>query len=430
MPVRLLLAAILAIALAAPAGADAHPKKPFHVSLSPAAVAAGATVDAYTVTLTNKAHPQKLGSANVTVPAAFAIVGEPSISRGTVSRDGNLLKLRNLDIPPYGSATVTLGLQMPCARGDHAWAVEAKQANDFHGSGNSFGPVSGTLSTRVEGGGCRLRFVDQPASAERGAQIRADAFQPASAHLVSVEAVDGSGRRLTSFAGTIELRLVQAGPGSLSPNPASSVAVAGLASFSNLAIDRSGNYNLRATTAASGGFEPAVSERFQVIDVVEPCTGSSCTATLAGAESTSTVTGTGGSGTGVVLLSLNLGREPVCAGYAPAASDWYEFEITVPRDKTVKAAFGKAAVKAIGGVSKLQICFAAPTSFPAKGGAAQPFDYDGDPGNGAEGFVGLLPNCGYKSKTPCILKRECAWGGGAVVKFFVPAAWGDPRYSG
>lgn len=432
MPVRLLLAAIAAVVLAAPApaGADGgHSKKPFHVSLAPAAVAAGATVDAFQVTLTNKAHPQRLGSANVTVPAEFTIVGAPSISRGTVSRDGNLLKLRNLDIRADGSATVTLGLQMPCAPGDYAWAVEAKQANDFHGSGNNFGPVSGTLSTRVEGRGCRLRFVAQPASAERNTQIRADAFQPASAHLVSVEAIDGSGRRLTSYTGVVDLRLVQTGPGALSPNPASSTAVAGLASFSNLSIDRSGNYNLRATTAASG-FAPDVSERFQVIGVVEPCTASSCTATLAGAETTSTLTGTGGSGTGFVLLSLNLGREPVCAGYAPAASDWYEFEITVPRDKTVKAAFGKAAVHEIGGVSKLQICFAAPASFPAKGGAAQPFDYDGDPGNGAEGFVGLLPNCGYKPTTPCILKRECLRGGGAVVRFFVPAAWGDPRYGG
>jgi hypothetical protein len=435
--VRLAAIAVIAAAVVAwlVADAPADPKKPYTVVVE-SPQPAGATDSAYTVTLTNKAKTQKLGSANLTVPAALTIVGEPSTTRGTVSREGNLLKLRDLELRNNESVTVTLGLQMPCAPGDYAWDVVAKQANDFHGSGNNFGPVSGTLSTRVEGGGCRLRFVAQPADAERNTQIRAEAFRPASPRLVSVEVVDGSGKRVTSFTGTIELRLVQSGPGTLTPNPASSTAVAGLATFSNLSINRSGQYNLRATTPVRG-FAPAVSEEFKIIDVVEPCTASSCTATLAGTNTTSTVTGTGGSGTGFVLLSLNLGRRPVCAGYTPPTSDYYEFETTVPRDKTVTAKFSKVAMQAFGKpVWKLQICFAAPIAFPARKGPAQPFDYDGDPSNGAEGFVGLLPDCKYKPKTPCILKRQGSHdhhrggsGGGAIVKFLVPAAWGDPRYN-
>jgi hypothetical protein len=436
--VRLAAIAVIAAAVVAwlVADAPADPKKPYTVVVE-SPQPAGATDSAYTVTLTNKAKTQKLGSANLTVPAALTIVGEPSTTRGTVSREGNLLKLRDLELPPNGSVTVTLGLRMPCAPGDYAWDVVAKQANDFHGSGNNFGPVSGTLSTRVEGGGCRLRFVAQPADAERNTQIRAEAFRPASPRLVSVEVVDGSGNRVTSFSGTIELRLVQSGPGTLTPNPASSTAVAGLATFSNLSINRSGEYNLRATAS---GFESAVSEEFKIIDVVEPCTASSCTATLAGTNTATTVTGTGGSGTGFVLLSLNLGREPVCAGYTPAAADYYEFETTVRRDKTVTAKFSKAAMQAFGKPArKLQICFAAPIKFPAKDRPAQPFDYDGDPSNGAEGFVGLLPDCKYKPKTPCILKREGIHdddhhrggsGRGAIVKFLVPSIWGDPRYWG
>ena len=101
-------------------------------------------------------------------------------------------------------------------------------------------------------------------------------------------------------------------------------------------------------------------------------------------------------------------------------------------------------------VSKLQICFAAPDPFKTRTGTAQPFDYDGDPANGAEGFVGLLPDCKTKHpSSPCITKRDSlgghhdhdddddddddrrsssGGGGGAIVKFFVPASWGDPRY--
>jgi hypothetical protein len=437
--VRVAAIAVIAAAVVAwlVADAPADPKKPYTVVVE-SPQQAGATDSAYTVTLTNKAAHQKLGSANLTVPAAFTIVGGPSTSRGTVSREGNLLKLRNLELPNNGSVTVTLGLQMPCAPGDYAWAVQAKQSNEFRGEGNDMGPVSGTLSTRVEGGGCRLRFVAQPAAAERNTRIRAVEFQPTSPRLVAVEVVDGSGNRVTSFTGTIELRLIQSGPGTLTPNPASSTAVAGLATFSNLSIDRSGEYNLRATTPVSG-FAPAVSEEFKIIDVVEPCTASSCTATLAGTNTTSTVTGTGGSGTGFVLLSLDLGPRPVCAGYSGASADWYEFETTVSRDKTVTATFSKTAMAAFGKpASKLQICFAAPIKFPAKDGRAQPFDYDGDPANGAEGFVGLLPDCTYKP-APCVLKRESTGhdhhrggggGGGAIVKFFVPASWGDPRYRG
>ena len=435
--VRLAAIAVIAAAVVAwlVADAPADPKKPYTVVVK-SPQQAGATDSAYTVTLTNKAGTQKLGSANLTVPAEFTIVGKPSTSRGTVSREGNLLKLRNLELPNDGSVTVTLGLQMPCAPGDYAWAVQAKQSNEFRGEGNDMGPVSGTLSTRVEGGGCRLRFVAQPAAAERNTQIRAVEFQPTSQRLVTVEAVDGSGNRLTSFRGAIELRLVQSGPGALSPNPAASTAVAGLATFSNLSINRSGEYNLRATTPVSG-FAAAVSEEFKIIGVVEPCTASSCTATLAGTNTTTTVTGTGGSGSGFVLLSLSLGRKPVCAGYTSPTPDWYEFETTVPRDKTVTATFSKAAIQAFGKpASKLQICFAAPIKFPAKDGPAMPFDYDGDPANGAEGFVGLLPDCPYKPKTPCILKRQGGddhhrggSGGEAIVKFFVPLVWGDPRYN-
>jgi hypothetical protein len=430
VPVRFLLAVLALLATAMPAApAVAAPNKPFEMNVAPASEWAGVTDDAYTVTLTNRTATQQLGSADITIPAALTVVAGPS--SGTVT-SGNVLQLRSLGLPPGGSVTVTLGLRMPCVSGAYTWAVAAKQSNDFSGPpGNALGPVSGTRTTTVNGS-CRLRFADKPAGAEKNGQIRADAFQPASSHLVTVEALDGSPapQRLTWFTGRIDLRLVQPGPGSLTPNPASSTAVDGLASFSNLSIDLSGNYNLRATTTASG-FTAGDSPGFQIIDDVGDCQSSSCRAQVNGRQSTSTLTGSSVAGSGFALLSLNLGTRPECGGYTPPSSEYYEFQLSgVVGDKTVLATYSKSAMKSFsGGQSALEICFAAPQSFPPKSGSATPFDYDGDPGNGAEGFVGLLPNCPPAPASPCVLDRANMGGDGAQVLFFVPAAWGDPRYN-
>lgn len=428
MRIRFLLAVGLAVLAASPAApALAAPNKPFEMNVTPTTWA-GVTDD-FTVTLTNKTATQQLGSADVSIPTAFTVTAPPSL--GSVT-SGNVLQLRNLGLPPGGSVTVTLTLRMPCVSGDYAWGVDAKQSNDFSGPpGNALGPVSGTRSTTVNGS-CTFRFVDRPASAEKTAQIRADAFQPTSTHVVTVEAIDGSPQpqRLTWFTGTVDLRLAQTGPGTLSPSPASSAALDGLASFANLTIDASGNYNLRATTTAAG-FVAADSNGFQIIDDVADCNGSSCRAQVAGKQTTSTLTGAAVSGSGFALLSLNLGTAPVCSGYRPVTTEYYEFQLAqAVGDKTIVATYSKAAMKNVAGPSALEICFAAPDTFTAKTLPAAPFDYDGDSANGKEGFVGLLPNCPATPTQPCVLSRSGTSGGGAIVQFFVPAAWGDPRYGG
>jgi hypothetical protein len=317
---------------------------------------------------------------------------------------------------------------MPCVAGSYTWAVDAKQSNDFKGPpGNALGPVLGSLTTVVTGS-CSLRFATQPAGAEKNEQIRAEAFQPSSAQLVSVEAVDGSAtpQRLTWFTGPVTMRLAPTSYlGRLAPAAGSVAAVAGLASFADLRIDASGVYNLHATTTAAG-VAAGDSLSFQVVDIADDCNPAKCTAQLAGAQTTSTVTGSPGTDSGLLLLSLNLGPDPSCAGYTPPSADWFEFQVTAARDKTIVAGYSKAAMRNVAGPSSLEICFAAPSSFATKTGAAQPFDYDGEAGNGAEGFVGLLPDCA--SASPCILKRAGTTGGGATVTFFVPAAWGDPRF--
>jgi hypothetical protein len=236
---------------------------------------------------------------------------------------------------------------------------------------------------------------------------------------------------------TIQLRLDTA----TGPVVATSTTnAAGLATFSIPGISDSDYHTLVAT---AGGFETVESLPFQVIETF-PCTTSTsgCTATVAGAETTVTVTGSGGSGTGLLLLSLNFGPDPRCEGYTPPTPDWYEFGVTVQRTKTVDIVYDASAVKDIGGVSKLEVCFAALRQFGTKGAALQPFDYEGDPRTGPagnEGWVGLLPDCRYGSSQPCILKRlpldddhrdaygHPSGGSRALVRVLVPLDWGDPR---
>ena len=400
---------------------------------------AGATDSAYTVKITNTTGTQQVGSANVTIPTAspsdidFTVTSEPVFSGSTavgatVARPngGKLIELRNLALAPNSSVTFSLGLRMPCVAGNYAWSVDARQSNDFSGTpGNALGPVSGTLATTVQGS-CALSFSRQPASAEVGAEITADAFQPSSSNLVTVEAVDGSPtpQRLTWFQDDVELTAV-GGPGSLS---ASSAATAGLATFDGLTIGESGNYNLIASPATAPGFSDGESNGFQIIDDVGACNASSCTASVGGNRSSSTVTGSNVADEGFALISLNLGTEPVCAGYTPPTNEWFEFQLTVTGDKTVQAVYSKAAMRSVSGPSALQICFAAPQGFTAQNGTV-PFDYDGDPLNGDEGFVGLLPiGCPLVPPGPCVSSRVGTAGGGAIVTFFVPAAWGDPRF--
>jgi hypothetical protein len=92
------------------------PTKPIAMDVEPVSEFAGVTDNAYKFTLTNNTKTQQLGSADITVPAAFTVVSGPSL--GTLTA-GNEIELRNLNVPPEGSVTVTLGLRMPCESGPY-----------------------------------------------------------------------------------------------------------------------------------------------------------------------------------------------------------------------------------------------------------------------------------------------------------------------
>jgi hypothetical protein len=443
---RMAAAALLAtLSLTATAGA-ATTSKPFSVAFSanpvpagvsiPGGMPAGMTIEDFTVTLRNDTGTQLLGSANVTVPAGFTLASAPTLDRGVLLTPGDrTLPLRELNVAPGGTVTLTVDLRLPCVAGPatYAWAVDAKQSNDYNGAGNDLTPPPAATLQNVVAGACALRFVADgaPAGAGKDRQIRADAFQPSSPNVVSVEAVDGRApalaQRLGWFGGPIELALGETTyQGQLVQPPGPVLAAAGVARFSTLSITAAGVYTQRASTTAAGfaaGDPRAQSPEFPIVDVVGEC-AAICSATL-GATS---ITGAPGADTGLVLLSQNVGPDPTCAGYTPPVADtWYEFALTAQRAKTILINYTKAQMRAVKNASSLEVCFATPgpDPFPAKSGTA-PFDYDGD--GLAEGFVGLLPNCPAVPTGACVTRRGNLKGGGSFIGFFVQGSLGDPRY--
>src|SRR5215216_6465957 len=131
------------------ATASAAPAKPFSIAFSaspvpagvsiPLGMPAGVTIPNFTVTLRNDTKTQMLGSANLTVPAGFTLASAPALDHGTLLAPiGNTQRLRDLNVSPGGTVTLTVDLQLPCVTGPatYGWTVQAKQANDYNGTGN------------------------------------------------------------------------------------------------------------------------------------------------------------------------------------------------------------------------------------------------------------------------------------------------------
>ncbi|TAM66294.1 MAG: hypothetical protein EPN50_05340, partial [Chloroflexota bacterium] len=145
-----MLAGLLSPALAATT------TKPYSATASPASVSAGATVSGW-FAITNGANPQTLGSANITLPSGLTVSGTSS-DTGSVSVSGNVIQLRNLNLSPGATATVSFSLTAACGSSGGSWASVVKQSNAFNGPpGNDFS-LSGTVPTTTVTGSCSLAF--------------------------------------------------------------------------------------------------------------------------------------------------------------------------------------------------------------------------------------------------------------------------------
>ena len=164
------LAAAPVVVLAAAPSAQASlcssaPGKCFFVSISPSSFVAGSTV-LFKDVVTNEATSQSLGSANLDAPAGYTVSNVDAPSSGTSALSGNEVQLRNLDLAPGSSVSVTFTASTPSTAGSGAWLATAKQSNDYNGAGNDFVldpgsalTTSGTTSATGSGAGCSAADV-------------------------------------------------------------------------------------------------------------------------------------------------------------------------------------------------------------------------------------------------------------------------------
>ena len=107
----------------------------FAVSVSPSNPAAGASTS-FAFTIKNEASPQQLGSVQISAPAGFAITGAP----GATSFTSSSALFLDLNLASGASTTLTVNATVSCnlSTSTYQWGIEAKQSNDFNGTGNDF----------------------------------------------------------------------------------------------------------------------------------------------------------------------------------------------------------------------------------------------------------------------------------------------------
>jgi len=156
MPSRRLLLVAAALGLAVFAAPASAATKPFSMVVSPTSAPAGSAT--FSVTLNNLTSQQQLGSANITVPAAFTgvTVADPA-GAATATTNGNVVQLRDASVGAGGSIALSVTANVPSTCGTtYTWSVIAKQANDFNGEpGNdlTLDPSKSSLTTSVSCGG-------------------------------------------------------------------------------------------------------------------------------------------------------------------------------------------------------------------------------------------------------------------------------------
>lgn len=428
-----LAASVLAVAMLAASAAGStslascpSSGKCFAVTVSPSSPTAGASTS-FAFAVTNEATPQTLGSVQITVPAGFVITGAP----GSASFTSSSALFVNLSLAPSATTTLTVSAVATCSSGTYQWGIEAKQSNDFSGlPGNDFqldpasAPnLSGSVTTS-----CSLAFTadGEPGNTAAGAVIKS-AFDSQGGP-VKVQVLDGSGQLATGSTAAVTMA-IGANPGSGSLSGTLTVnASGGIASFSNLSIDRPGmGYTLTATSPGIPVTISATSTSFNILGSIQSCSTTSCSASSSTTTTTATVTTTSAIPAGDVLGFSLGGVSFTCNANYQRVSDAVSFDVFnasgVPLPSaqfTVTLEVSKSAVLASGrtGASQWQICYASTQSFTALPGT------QGTAVIGGVSFnTGLLPDCSSTQVTPCVQARHKDNAGNEIVTFL---AAGDP----
>lgn len=403
--------------------------KKFTADVTPHCVERGSLDTELQVKLTNKAK-QQLGSANLTAPvgftldAGFANTVTPS-GRATVN--GNVLEIRDLSLPSNTTATVTFHATTPSAAGAYTWSIAGKQANDFSGSpGNDFllDALNSDLVTFVS---CRLRVVSGrgPADAEKLANITSQRFNP-SGLAIQIEVLQprtDMNIRVTSSSDEITLRLnpnaLQPGA-DLSPTAPSLPAVAGVATFSSIAIgqdltiDESGIYTLHGDNVK---MIPTDTGPFAVYDDVSDCRRHQDCPTVSASNGTTgvSVRALASNTDGFAFAAMDAEATIDCAGYEEV-SGTATFGASLDRDKIVVLTIDKSLAPSRG-TGQYQFCY-----------SSEFLGFTDRSGNGIlPGGAGLLADCAPSIPSPCLDGRQ---GGATTITLTARVPAGATRGKG
>jgi hypothetical protein len=463
------LAFLASLVALIPGAMAATEVKPYRAVLSPAI--AGSSTQDLTLTLYNDAGTQQLGSADLYVPSGVTISNvaanakyvNGAITFGGVTYAGTI-QLRNLAIPAGTSKTPATPLftaSAGCSGGTMTWGIRAKQSNNFSGSpGNDFklntttGSPLTSLTTTFPTDACELRFETQPQDAEEGWRITGTQdfgaqLSPADSTSPQVALVDpATSLPIASFTGTISVALSGGDPTATLSGTKSRAAVAGVATFDNLSVDKAETYTLVASTSGAANVS---SEEFEIVQQFCPEDEDCSTSTTGnGGLSSKTITMNEfnpGGDTDTGVLTNRFIRDPGWSsteGAGPGTldcsyvdgttyiefTDFYsEYEYSNDeRTGTIETFVKKKLFNELAnnGASKLEVCFQAKLPFILEDGTTESPATDGEPGWFGPG---LLPTCNKvdASVYPCIFQQNKV-NGDAIVKASVPGPYNlDPR---
>lgn len=409
--------------------------KQYGAILDPAEIAAGSTTT-LTLSITNEADQQQLGSADLTAPPELTLPAQtdPTPSpTGSATIVGDTIRLRDLSLPPGATMSVSFEVTATCFAGAYTWSLGVKQANNFNGPpGNDFVPAPSevALDTTVTGG-CHLEFLSQPSDAVKNTDITdvafdlTDADQVTDGSPVRVGLLDGADQVVTSFTGAVSVALNQVvGSGALTGSGIVD-AVAGVATFPGLQVTSAGRYTLTASAlslSVTSDRDPSTPAHDPFMIVDDACgPDDTCSVSIprfVQVDSTNTAS------SGLILLSL--GVPDIDCG-----DDFQNAPYTTEIDATGSAASGtKTDTVRIfkqyvneqpeNGVAHYGVCYQAGYEFATYPGT--------DLVEGSDGtFTGWLPECVSQSPTPpCILSKNKNKAGDVVIVLLLPA--GDPKH--
>ena len=240
---------------------------------------------------------------------------------------------------------------------------------------------------------------------------------------IKVEILDASMHLNTNAKAAITIAIA-ANPGNGMLSGTTTVSTSGgIASFSNLSINRPGaGYTL---TATSHGMKPGTSTDFTIWGSLQHCPSLPCSASQASATTTGTVTTS--SATSDQLLGTAIGGVSYsCGGTYRPVSDPFSFDVLsasgvmqTGAQFSVTLRIDKSVVLSSGhhGASSWQICYASATPFTAQPGTSGSAVI-----GGATFDTGLLPDCS-STQGPCVQARHKNNAGDVIVTFL---ASGDP----